>query len=117
MIKALLVTLLVATNVVASQKVYTITAYCNNNAKGCVTCNGKWAKYNRTADGHAPKEGVTIAAPRSIPFGTKLNIEGVGIRIVQDRLATRYDNRIDVFFADHTRALNFGKKRLAVNKI
>lgn len=92
-------------------RVYTVTAYC-----ACKKCCGPNAK-GITASGKSVKEGVTIAAPRSIPFGTKLFIEGVGIRIVQDRLAKRYDDRIDVFIADHNRALNFGKKTLKVKKL
>ena len=91
-------------------EIYTNTAYCNNFNKGCVTCNGKWSKYNRTADGHIPTQGVTIAAPRSIPFGTKVKIEGLGTRVVQDRLSKKYDNRIDVYFNSHKDALKFGKK-------
>jgi 3D (Asp-Asp-Asp) domain-containing protein len=89
-----------------------VTAYC-----GCEKCCGKWAKYNKTADGHIPKEGVTCAASRKIKFGTKLKIEGVGIRIVQDRLAIKYDNRIDIYFSSHKRALEFGKKKLKVEII
>lgn len=93
---------------------YTVTAYCNNKGKGCYICNGKWAKYNKTANGMTPTQGVTCAAPRSIPFGTKLYIEGVGTRTVQDRLAKKYDDRIDIFFNNHSDALKFGKKRLKV---
>lgn len=96
------------------QKTYVVTAYCNNHGLGCVTCNGKWAKYNKTADGHTPKQGITCAASRNIPFGTKIAIEGVGTRIVQDRLALKYDNRIDVYFNSHKDALKFGKKQLKV---
>lgn len=94
---------------------YTVTAYCT-----CEKCCGKWhvpGGKQKTASGAKPIEGVTIAASRKIPFGTKLHIEGVGIRTVQDRLASRYDNRIDVFFEDHERAKQFGKKVLTVRKM
>jgi 3D (Asp-Asp-Asp) domain-containing protein len=94
------------------EKNYTVTAYCS-----CEKCCGKWSAVNKTADGHTPREGITIAAPRSIPFGTKLHIEGVGVRTVQDRLSPKYDNRIDVYFSDHNRALQFGKKTLKVKKV
>ena len=61
-----------------------------------------------------PVAGVTIAAPRAIKFGTVLHIEGVGDRIVEDRLAKRFDNRIDVFFATHAEAKRFGIRKLQV---
>lgn len=92
----------------ASVSSYEVTAYC-----ACVKCCGKWSG-GPTASGRLPVEGVTIAAPRAIPFGTWLNIEGVGLRRVDDRLARKYDHRIDVFFADHQRALKFGKRTLRV---
>ncbi len=92
--------------------VFTVTAYCS-----CVKCCGKWAKYNKTADNHTPKQGITCAAARNIPFGTKLFIEGVGERIVQDRLAKKYDARIDIYFTNHGEALQFGKKQLKVKVV
>jgi len=67
-----------------------------------------------TASGVRAKEGVTVAAPRSIPFGTKIRIQGVGQRIVQDRLSAAYDHRIDLFFESHEAAVKFGKKTLTV---
>ena len=81
-----------------------ITAYC-----ACKLCCGPHAA-NKTASGVTPKQGITVAASRSIPFGTVLNIDGVGKRVVQDRLARRFDNRVDVFFASHKEALQFGKQ-------
>lgn len=99
-------------------KKITCTAYCNNNnGKPCIICNGKWAKYNKTADGHVPKAGITCAAPRNIPFGTILEIEGVGRRVVQDRTALRFGDRVDIFFPSHKEALKFGKKQLRVTVI
>ncbi len=88
--------------------VFTVTAYC-----ACKACTG----YNSggpTASGAMPRQGVTVAAPRSIRFGTILDIEGVGRRVVQDRLAMAYDNRIDVFFRSHVEARRFGTRRLRV---
>ena len=87
----------------------TVTAYC-----GCAKCCGKWAKAHKTADGHTPEQGVTCAASRAIPFGTRLDIEGVGVRTVQDRLATKYDSRVDVYFDKHQDALEFGRKECRV---
>lgn len=114
MIKRILLGLLgltlVATSLAEGKK-YIVTAYC-----ACKKCCGPSAK-GITASGSKVKEGVTIAASRKIPFGTKLDIEGVGVRTVQDRLAPRYDNRIDVYFANHARAIQFGKRTLSVKKV
>ena len=89
-------------------ELYTVTAYCP-----CKVCCGQWAG-GPTASGKMPVAGITVAGPRSIPFGTRVWIEGVGERVVQDRLARKYDGRFDVFFASHKEALRFGKRSLKV---
>lgn len=86
----------------------TITAYC-----ACVKCCGKNAK-GITAMGTRPVEGRTVAAARSIPLGTRIHIEGIGWRIVEDRTARRYDGRVDVYFKSHNDALQFGKLKLQI---
>jgi 3D (Asp-Asp-Asp) domain-containing protein len=60
-----------------------------------------------------PKAGITCAASRKIPLGTTLLIEGVGKRVVTDRLAMAYDNRIDLFFETGKRSAQIwgAKKR------
>lgn len=90
-------------------EMFTVTAYCH-----CAKCCGKWAATGRTASGTKPAAGVTVAAPRRLPFGTKLVIPGLGERVVQDRLARRFDDRIDVYFSNHNQALKWGIKRLEV---
>lgn len=82
---------------------YTITAYC-----ACVKCCGKTDGI--TASGVKAVEGVTAATDSSIPFGTKIYIDGVGERIVQDRGGAIKGNRIDLYFSDHQSALNFGRQ-------
>ena len=87
-----------------------VTAYCH-----CSTCCGESGK--PTASGRMPVVGVTIAAPRSIPFGTRVAIrlpEGWRTFTVQDRTARRYDGRFDVFLHDHRSAMRFGVKRTEV---
>jgi len=64
-----------------------------------------------------PKEGITIAAPRNIPFGTVLEIESIGTRVVQDRTALKFNGRIDLYFESHESAKRFGKKTLRVRKL
>lgn len=92
-----------STNVVA-----TVTAYCS-----CVKCCGQWSG-GPTASGAMPRQGVTVAGPRALKLGTKVFIEGVGERTVQDRLAKRFDSRFDVYFTNHAEALRFGKRTLNV---
>lgn len=88
---------------------FTATAYCS-----CKKCCGKWA-LNRpnglvyTASGAIAEEGVTVAADWSIlPAGTKIEIKGLGERIVQDRGGAITGNKIDLFFNSHQDALDFG---------
>ena len=90
----------------------TMTAYC-----ACAKCCGKNAK-GITASGTRPVEGRTVAASRSIPLGTRIHIEGIGWRIVEDRTAKRFDGRVDVYFRSHAEALRFGKQQrtIKINK-
>jgi 3D (Asp-Asp-Asp) domain-containing protein len=97
----------------------TTTFYCH-----CARCNGK--AYQPTASGVMPRDGVTVAAPTWVKFGTILHIEGIGVRIVQDRMSRRFPDRLDVFVhtgrglrADHKLALKLGKKdrRITILKL
>lgn len=45
-----------------------------------------------------------------MPFGTKIYIDGVGERIVQDRGGAIKGNQIDLYFDSHQEALNFGRQ-------
>ena len=82
---------------------YVITAYCH-----CTKCCGK--SDGITASGVKAREGITVAMNKSIPFGTKIYIDGVGERIVQDRGGAIKGNRIDLYFDSHQEALNFGRQ-------
>ena len=93
-----------------SKSLIVATGYCK-----CHLCCGAHAS-RITASGARPVEGITCAASRSIPFGTVLTIEGVGRRTVQDRLAIRYDARLDVYFERHSDAVRFGKRKLKVTR-
>ncbi len=87
---------------------FTITAYC-----GCKKCG---TGSNRTAMGTTPTEGRTIAADTSIlPFGTQVVIGGV-VYTVEDTGSGVRGNHIDIFFATHAKALQFGRKTMKVYK-
>lgn len=92
---------------VPTTKVYEVSAYCH-----CAVCCGEAGQ--PTASGKMPKVGVTVAAPRAIPFGTRLKIQNLGSRIVEDRAHEKYDHRIDVFMANHKEAKRFGVQKLKV---
>lgn len=72
----------------------------------------------KTASGEYAQEGVTIALPKDIPFGSEVHIEGTGDYIVQDRggyIEYTYDiegnlvMRVDVYVSSHSKALEFGR--------
>lgn len=73
--------------------------------------------YGITASGEPVREGVTVACPPSMSFGTKLEIEGVGRRICQDRGGAITEGRLDVYFDDLNDALEFGRKTLNVRVV
>ncbi len=106
--KAILLAPLLA--ITAFAEVRTVTAYC-----ACAKCCGAWAsKRPETASGTTPKQGRTVAAPRAVPFGSKVTIAGLGTLIAEDRLAAKFDGRYDVFMSDHEAARRFGVRRLNV---
>ncbi len=84
-----------------------VTAYCC-----CKICCGPGAA-GITASGVKPVQGVTVAASRNLPLGTRIIIKGHSY-IVQDRLAKKYDSRVDIFMTNHQAARVWGKQSLMV---
>ena len=89
-----------------------VTFYCS-----CPKCCGRYSPAlggsGRTASGVFPVEGVTIAADWSVyPKGTRLRIEGIGVRVVQDTGSAIKGSRIDVYLSDHERATDSAVKFL-----
>jgi 3D (Asp-Asp-Asp) domain-containing protein len=76
-----------------------VSFYC-----GCHICTGASSPevggHGLTTSQVPPVRGLTLAAPRSVPFGTAVCIEGVGLRIVQDRGGSITGNRVDVYVRD-----------------
>ncbi|GEM_PF-2654260 len=70
--------------------------------------------YGKTASGAYVQEGVTIACPPHIPFGTKINIESVGTRICQDRGGAIKGKILDLYIADRDRVWQWGRKKLKI---
>ena len=88
---------------------YTVCAYCP-----CSLCTGRHSALGSAANGKPPVAGQTIAGPRRFPLGTRLQIEGLGERILTDRPARKYDDRFEIFFRTHAEAKRFGKQTLIV---
>jgi 3D (Asp-Asp-Asp) domain-containing protein len=87
-----------------------ITAYC-----ACAVCC-RGSSDGITASGTRPVEGRTIAGPRSIPFGTVVEIRGHRY-VVEDRTSRRVDGIWDVYFKRHKDAVRFGKRTNEVRVI
>jgi 3D (Asp-Asp-Asp) domain-containing protein len=68
--------------------------------------------YGITASGRHVKDFHTIAVdPSIIPLGTKVYIEGIGVRTAEDTGGAIKGNRIDVYMSDLGAAIQFGFKR------
>lgn len=96
--------------------VFECTAYCTEKYRHiCGTGTGI------TASGQPIQADVTVAADQTLlPYGTVVYIEGVGIRIVQDRGAGVQGNHIDVAVSgSHEDALKwtgYGEHRVWIIK-
>lgn len=98
---------------------FVATAYCP-----CEKCCGVWATKRELDDNGNPivygatgiilKQGVSVAADKTYPMGTSLEIEGMGTYIVHDRGGAIKGNRLDIYFDNHTDALEFGVQTVNV---
>ena len=78
---------------------------------GYCPCTKCWPKLkDTTASGVRPKVNHTLAAPQKYKFGTKINLEGYGIYVVEDRGGAIRDNSIEIFFSSHQEVLKWGVK-------
>jgi len=83
-----------------------VTAYCP-----CEKCCGEYSD-GQTASGHNIRPGdAFVAADRKYPFGTEMVIAGYNnnrpVKVL-DRGGAIKGNRLDVFFASHQQALEWG---------
>ena len=96
-------------------ELFEITAYCP-----CSKCCQKYSNElnggePHTATGTVPEQGRTIAVdPTVIPYGSKVEIEGLGTFIAEDCGGKIKENHIDLYFENHEDAVAFGKKYLHV---
>lgn len=86
---------------------FRLTAYCP-----CEICCEQWAASPVNKVGSCEVgvyQGTSIAVdPDKIPYGSKVYIEGVGVRIATDCGGAIQGNRIDVYFSNHQDAWDFG---------
>ena len=82
---------------------FEITYYCP-----CTSCCGKTDGI--TASGTLAQEGITVAADWDIlPLGSKIYIEGIGYRTVEDKGGAIVGQSLDVFVNSHAEALELGR--------
>lgn len=64
-----------------------------------------------TASGEPVTPGVTVAAdPAVLPLGTRVYIDGIGERVVQDTGGAIRGHKIDLAVEGHQEAVEFGRK-------
>lgn len=94
--------------------VYEVTAYTAG-----YECTGKRPGdkgYGITASGAKVRERHTIAAPKDIPFGTKIYIPYFDATFtVEDRGGAIKGKRLDVYIDDLSEAKAFGRRKLDVH--
>ena len=71
-----------------------------------------------TATGTVPQEGRTVATdPNTIPYGSKLTINGQPGYIAEDTGGAIKGDRIDIFMTDVSRALQWGRQPVKVRVV
>lgn len=84
---------------------YTIVAYCAEQYPHI--CGGN----PTTKSGEPVTPGVTVAAdPDVLPLGTRVYIDGIGERVVQDTGGAIQGRKVDLAVESHQEAVEFGCK-------
>ncbi|TAK96533.1 hypothetical protein EPO05_01575 [Patescibacteria group bacterium] len=65
-----------------------------------------------TSSGVKVKKERTLACPPNFAFGTKIQIEGVGVRVCEDRGGAIKGNHIDIYVETKKEAFAFGRRNL-----
>jgi len=86
---------------------------CEEYALNRPVVNGKQIVF--TAYGYVAQEGITIATdPDIIPPGTKVYIEGIGVRVAQDVGGAIKGYDIDIYFEDHSNLIDTAVRKVWV---
>jgi 3D (Asp-Asp-Asp) domain-containing protein len=70
-----------------------------------------------TASGVKVKENRTLACPPSFPFGTKIQIDGMGIYVCEDRGGAIKGNHVDIYMETKAQAFAFGRRNLTAEVV
>ena len=82
---------------------FSISHYCS-----CPICTST-PKGSRTATGHIPREGRTVAVDKKlIPLHSVIYVEGLGTFVAEDVGGGVKGKHLDIYIDDHQRALNLG---------
>ena len=91
---------------------FSISHYCS-----CPICTNS-PKGSRTATGHIPREGRTVAVdPKLIPLHSTLYVEGLGTFVAEDVGGAVKGKHLDIYISDHQKALNLGTLKGATPKV
>jgi 3D (Asp-Asp-Asp) domain-containing protein len=70
-----------------------------------------------TASGLRVKENRTLACPKQYPFGTKIQIDGMGSYVCEDRGGAIKANHFDIYMQTKKQAFAFGRRNLIARVI
>ncbi|MFZ5364243.1 MAG: 3D domain-containing protein, partial [Patescibacteria group bacterium] len=70
-----------------------------------------------TSSGLKVAENRTLACPPNFPFGTKIQIDGMGVYSCEDRGGAIKGNHIDIYMKTKTQAFAFGRRNLTAQVI
>jgi 3D (Asp-Asp-Asp) domain-containing protein len=65
-----------------------------------------------TASGKKVAEGRTLACPKGYTFGTKVEIDGMGTYVCEDRGGAIKGNHFDIYMKTKSQAFAFGRRNL-----
>lgn len=97
-----------------AMSVYTPEGYKRYTKKLYAHASAYVATGNRTAIGLVPYEGIVAVDPRIIPFYTKMYIPGYGIAMAGDTGGDMIGHRVDLFFNDYHRAIQWGRRDIEI---
>lgn len=99
-----------SSNAVSGGQTFNVTFYSSEYASTGRKPGDKY--YGITASGTKATLGRTIACPPQYSFGTKINIEGIGVRVCEDRGGAIKGNHLDVYVSSESEAYRLGRKYL-----
>lgn len=97
-----------------AMSVYTPEGYKRYTKKIKAEATAYVATGNRTSLGLVPYEGIVAVDPRLIPYYTKMYIPGYGFAMAGDTGGDMEHHRIDLFYNDYHKAIQWGRRHVDV---